>query len=161
AVALAPTLLMHVVPPEARGDRAGYVKDFAEALVPRVARERLATSVDVYCDDGAFTLSETRTVLAAAARAGLGVRAHVGQFADLGGASLLASLGALSADHLEQVSPDGIRALAAAGVVGVMLPGACVQLRMPPPPVDALRAAGVALAVATDLNPGTSYCESL
>jgi imidazolonepropionase len=161
AVSLVPTLLMHVVPPEARGDRDAYVRAFAETLVPRVAREQLARSVDVYCDDGAFTLDETRLVLAAAKDAGLDLRAHVGQFADLGGAGLLASLGARSADHLEQIDAADIAALAAAGVVAVMLPGACVQLRMPPPPVAALRAAGVALAVATDLNPGTSYCEAL
>ncbi|MCA9676959.1 MAG: amidohydrolase family protein, partial [Myxococcales bacterium] len=86
---------------------------------------------------------------------------HVGQFADLGGAELLAELGAWSADHLEQVSDAGIAALAAAGVVAVMLPAACVQLRMTPPPVAKLRAAGVAMAVATDLNPGTSWCETL
>ena len=163
-VTLEPTLLCHLVPPEARGSeaaRAAYVDAFARELVPRIARDRLATSVDVYCDEDAFTLSETRTVLSAARTAGLGVRAHVGQFADLGGAELLAELDARSADHLEQVSAAGIASLAAHGVVAVMLPGACVQLRMAPPPVAALRAAGVALAVATDLNPGTSYCETL
>jgi imidazolonepropionase len=160
-VTLVPTLLCHLVPPEARAERAAYVEAFARELVPQVAQQGLATSVDVYCDDGAFTLSETRTVLAAAKACDLDVRAHVGQFADLGGAALLAELGALSADHLEQIDRDGMRALAQAGVVGVMLPAACVQLRMAPPPVAALRDAGVALAVATDLNPGTSYCESL
>jgi imidazolonepropionase len=158
---LVPTLLAHVVPPEAKADRDAYVARFAAELVPRVAAARLATSVDVYCDQGAFTLDETRTILAAARAAGLGVRAHVGQFADLGGAELLAELGALSADHLEQVSDAGIAALAAAGTVAVMLPVACVQLRMAPPPVERLRAAGVPLAVASDLNPGTGWCESL
>jgi imidazolonepropionase len=89
------------------------------------------------------------------------VRAHVGQFADLGGAELIAELGGLSADHLEQVSDAGVAALGRAGVVAVMLPVACVQLRMAPPPVERLRAAGVALAVASDLNPGTGWCEGL
>ncbi len=161
---LVPTLLAHVVPPETRAsdaDRAAWVDAFATQLVPRVAAARLATSVDVYCDDGAFTLSETRTILAAARAAGLGARAHVGQFADLGGAALLAELGAWSADHLEQVDDAGAAALARAGVVAVMLPAACVQLRLPPPPVARLRAAGVALAVATDWNPGTAWCETL
>ncbi len=164
ATRLVPTLLAHVVPAEARGsdaDRARWVDAFATTLIPRVAAAGLATSVDVYCDEGAFTLAETRTILPAARAARLGVRAHVGQFADLGGAELLAELGAYSADHLEQVSDAGVAALAAAGVVAVMLPAACVQLRLPAPPVERLRAAGVALAVATDLNPGTAWCETL
>ena len=177
AIDLEPTLLgAHVVPDEYRGDRAGYVAAVADAMVPRAiaaglatssnsyadpAAPGLATSVDIYCDQGAFDLDETRLILTAARRAGLGVRAHAGQFADLGAAELVAALGGWSADHLEHVSAAGITALAAAGTVAVMLPGACVQLRLTPPPVAALRAAGVAMAVATDLNPGSSMCESL
>jgi imidazolonepropionase len=162
-VRLEPTLLAHVVPADQRDApaRAAHVAAFADELVPAVAARRLASSVDVYCDDGAYTLDETRRILSAARTAGLAVRGHIGQFADLGGAELLAALGALSVDHLEQVSAAGIAALAAAGTVAVMLPGACVQLRMAPPPVEALRAAGVPLAVATDLNPGTSHGETL
>lgn len=161
-VDLVPTLLgAHILPPEHAGDRAAYVALVADDMVPRAARDGLAAAVDVYCDQGAFTLDETRTILTAARRVGLHLRAHVGQFADLGGAELLAELGGLSADHLEQVSERGMAAMAAAGVVAVMLPGACVQLRMTPPPVAALRAAGVPMAVATDLNPGTSLCETL
>lgn len=161
-VDISPTLLgAHVLPPEYADDRAAYVALVAGDMVPRAARDGLATAVDVYCDEGAFTLDETRAILEAGRQAGLHVRAHVGQFADLGAAELVAELGGLSVDHLEQVSPRGIAALAAGNVVAVMLPGACVQLRMTPPPVDALRRAGVALAVATDLNPGTSLCETL
>jgi imidazolonepropionase len=160
-VRLVPTLLAHVIPSEAKEDREGYVARLVTELVPRVAASRLAASVDVYCDQGAFTLAETRAILETARRAGLAVRGHVGQFADLGGAELLAELGALSADHLEQVSEAGIAALAAAGTVAVMLPVACVQLKMAPPPVERLRAAGVPLAVASDLNPGTGWCEGL
>lgn len=155
------TLLAHVVPSERTADRADYVAQWCEALIPTVAREQLATSVDVYCDEGAFTLAEARALLEAAKQSGLAVRGHVGQFRDLGGAELLAELGALSADHLEQINDAAIAALASAGVVAVMLPGACVQLRLPPPPVAKLRAAGVAMAVASDLNPGSSFCESL
>jgi imidazolonepropionase len=151
------TLLAHVVPPERAGDRDAFVREICDDWIPR-ARAR---SVDVYCDDGAFTLAESRTIWEAAKRAGMAVRGHVGQFADLGGAELLAELGALSADHLENVGDAGIAALARSRTVAVMLPGACVQLRMKPPPVDKLRAAGVAMAVATDFNPGTSYCETL
>lgn len=158
---IVPTLLVHLVPPERRADRSAYVTEICEQLVPAVAQGRLAASVDIYCDEGAYTLAETRAVLGAAKAAGLPVRGHVGQFADLGAAELLADLGALSADHLEQVNDAAIARLAAAGTVAVMLPGACVQLRLPVPPVEKLRAARVPMAIASDLNPGSSYCEVL
>ena len=154
-----PTLLAHLVPPERRGDRDAFVREICDQWIPRGAS--LARSVDVWCESTAFTLAETRQIFEAAKRAGLPVRGHIGQLADLGAAELLAEFGALSADHLEYVSDAGIAALARAGTVAVMLPGACVQLRLPVPPVDKLRAAGVPMAVATDLNPGSSYCESL
>jgi imidazolonepropionase len=156
-----PTLLAHVVPPERAAGRDAFVAELCGQLISLCAGARLATSVDVYCDDGAFTLAEARAILAAARAARLAVRGHVGQFRDLGAAELLGELGGLSADHLEQVSDAGIAALARAGTVAVMLPGACVQLRLPVPPVERLRRAGVAMAVATDLNPGSSYCETL
>ena len=158
---IVPTLLAHLVPPERTGDRDAFVRELVEQLIPAVAREQLATSVDVYCDEGAFTLAETTQILHAAKQGGLAVRGHVGQFKDLGAAQLLADLGALSGDHLEQIDDAGIAALARAGIVAVMLPGACVQLRLPVPPIEKLRAAGVAMAVASDLNPGSSYCEAL
>src|SRR5690606_5257612 len=160
-----PTLLgAHALPPDRAGEpdlRAAYVAEVAEQMVPRAASAGLCRAVDVYCDEGAFTLEETRRILRAARDAGLQLRAHVGQFRDLGAAELVAELGGLSVDHVEQIGPQGIRALAAHAVVAVMLPGACVQLRMAPPPVAALREAGVALALATDLNPGSSLSESL
>lgn len=158
---LVPTLLAHLVPPERTATRDAFVAELADELVPAVATERLATSVDVYCDEGAFTLAETTRILRAAHTAGLRVRGHVGQFADLGAATLLGELSALSADHVEQIGDDGIAALARAGTVAVMLPGACVQLRLPVPPIAKLRAAGVPMAIATDLNPGSSNCETL
>jgi len=127
--------------------------------VPRAAGR--AVAVDVYCDDGAFTLAESRAILAAAKAAGLGVRAHAGQFADLGAAGLVADLGGLSADHLEQVSDEEAHKMARAGVVATLLPGACVQLRCPAPPVERLRRAGCAFALGTDMNPGSSMTESL
>ena len=153
------TLLAHLVPPQRKGDRDSYLREICEQWVPGAVGK--ATSVDVWCESTAFTLAETRQIFDAAKRAGLAVRGHIGQLGDLGAAELLAEYGALSADHLEYVSDAGIAALARAGTVAVMLPGACVQLRLPPPPVDKLRAAGVAMAVATDLNPGSSYCETL
>ncbi len=158
---LVPTLLAHLIPPERKATRDAFVAEIHAQLIPRVAAERLATSVDVYCDEGAFTLAETTAILRAAKAAGLAVRGHVGQFRDLGAAPLLAELGALSADHVEQIDDAGIAALAQAGTVAVMLPGACVQLRLPVPPVAKLRAAGVPMAIASDLNPGSSNCETL
>lgn len=161
-VDVVPTLLgAHLVPPEYAADRSGYVDAVVDQMIPAAVARRLAAAIDVYCDEGAFTLEETRRILAAGTAAGLDVRAHIGQFADLGGAELVAELGGLSADHLENVSAQGIAAMATNGVVAVMLPGACVQLAMTPPPVAALRAAGVRMAIASDLNPGTSFCETL
>ena len=156
-----PTLLAHLVPPDRAAHRDRFVAELCEQLIQRVAEAQLATSVDVYCDEGAFTLAETRAMFAAARAAGLRVRAHAGQFRDLGAAELLGEMSGLSADHVEQISEPGIAALARAGTVAVMLPGACVQLRLPVPPVERLRRAGVAMAVASDLNPGSSYCETL
>lgn len=159
--AVVPTLLaLHALPPESQ-DRALYVERVARELVPEVAREHLARFVDAYVDADAFTADEARSVCDAARAVGLGVRLHVGQFADIGGAELAASLGAASADHLEHVSAAGIAALAIAGVSAVLLPVASLTLSQTPPPVSALRAAGVPLVVASDANPGTSPTESL
>lgn len=146
----------HAVPPERRDDRAAYVEEVATAMVPLAAEQGLADACDVYLDDGAFTRAEAERVLAAAKRAGLKVRAHVGQFADLGGAELVAELGGLSCDHLEAVSDAGLDAMARAGVVAVLLPGAWRTLRQAPPDAARMRARGVRVAVGTDCNPGTS-----
>jgi imidazolonepropionase len=158
---LVPTLLAHLVPPDRADTRDAFVAELCEQLIPQAAAQQLARSVDVYCDQGAFTLAETSSILGAARQAGLAVRGHVGQFADLGAAQVIADLAALSADHVEQISDAGIAALARANTVAVMLPGACVQLKLPVPPVAKLRAAGVAMAIATDMNPGSSNCETL
>ena len=161
-VRVTPTFLgAHAIPPERRDDRARYVDEVCGDMLPAVVEEGLADSCDVYLDDGAFTLDEARQILSAAKNAGLRVRAHVGQFVDLGGAELLGELGALSADHLEAVSESGMRALADGGVVAVLLPGAWRTLRQAPPDVERLRAAGASMAVATDCNPGTSPCTDL
>ena len=156
------TLLAHLIPPDRAGDRDAFVREICDDWIPRAVADRHApTTVDVWCEHNAFTLAETRRIFEAARRHGLAVRGHIGQLSDIGAAELLAEFGARSADHLEFVSDAGIAALARAGTVAVMLPGACVQLRLPPPPVAKLRAAGVAMAIASDLNPGSSYCESL
>jgi len=156
---LVPTLLAHLVPPERRADRALFVREICEQWIPRAAA--VVEAVDVWCEDAAFTLAETRAILEAATTARLAIRGHVGQLSDIGGAELFAAFRARSVDHLEYVGDAALAALAAAGTVAVMLPGACVQLRLPPPPVAKLRAAGIAMAVATDLNPGTSWSEHL
>lgn len=161
-VTLRPTLLgAHALPPEYANDRDGFVAMVTDEMIPKAASLGAAEAVDVYCDEGAFSLSETRAILEAARHHKLATKAHIGQFADLGAAQLLAELGSLSGDHLEEVSCDGMRAMASASVVATLLPGACVQLRMTPPPVAELRAAGVDMALGSDLNPGTSNSQSL
>ncbi len=157
-----PTFLgAHAVPPEFEDKRESYLKLVIDTMLPHVAREQLAHSVDVYIDENAFSLSEGRDVLMAAQATGLAVRAHIGQFKDLGGAELLAELGALSGDHLEEISEQGARAMAKSGVIGVLLPGAWRTLRQAAPDVPRMRAAGMTFAVGTDCNPGTSPCTDL
>jgi imidazolonepropionase len=147
----------HVVPPEYATHRDDYVRLVCDEMLPRVARERLADAVDVFCDTIAFTPEETARVLDAAKRLGLPAKLHADQIADTGAAALAARYGALSADHIEHTGEDGIAALARAGTVAVLLPGAYYYLRETvKPPVAALRAHGVPIAVATDCNPGTS-----
>jgi len=154
-------LALHVLPESARTRRADYVDLVARDLVPEVARRRLARFVDAYVDANAFSVAEGRAVGEAARAAGLGVRLHVGQFADVGGAELAASLGAATVDHVEHVSLAGIDALARAHVSAVLLPVASFTLAQSPPPIQALRDAGVPLVVASDSNPGTAPTESL
>ena len=159
---LVPTYLaLHALPPEANGDRAEYARIVERDWLPGIARSGLARYVDVYVDRGAFSTAEARPVLERAKALGLGVRLHVGQFADVGGAELAAELGAASVDHLEVVGDAGIEALARSGVRAVLLPVASFTLRQAPPPVAALRQAGVHLVVASDANPGTAPTESL
>jgi imidazolonepropionase len=146
----------HALPPEFKDNRAGYVRSVC-AMIPEIARERLADAVDVFCETIAFTPAETEQVFAAARTHGLPVKIHAEQLSDQKGASLAARHGALSADHLECVSEGCINAMAVAGTVAVLLPCAAYFLReTKKPPVDAMRRAGVPIAVATDCNPGTS-----
>ena len=119
-------------------------------------REHLATFFDVFVDSTAFTIDESRVMLAAAAAVGLKTKLHVDQLSDDGGAQLAADVGATSADHLEHVSDDGIQALAGSGTVAVSLPIATLYLGQPPIPARKLLDAGVPVAVATDFNPGSA-----
>ena len=157
-----PTFLpLHALPPEAREDRASWVHEVCEEWVARVAENKLACFVDAYIDRNAFTVDEARALFAAAQRAGLGIRAHVGQFADVGGAALAASFGAASVDHMENVGDDALSALARSGTHVVLLPMASFTLRQQPPPVPAFRAAGIPMVLASDANPGSAPTESL
>jgi imidazolonepropionase len=162
-VAVVPTLLaLHALPPQYRDARAAYVREVVADWLPRAAREDLAAAVDVFCERIAFTVGECASVLAAARELGLAVKVHADQLSDGGGAALAARYGALSAEHLEYASEEGVVAMARAGTVAVLLPGAYLFLREPKaPPVAALREHGVKMAVATDCNPGSSPCTSL
>ncbi len=154
-------LALHALPESAKSSRDHYVLRTASTLVPEFAAAKLASFVDAYVDQNAFTVDEARIVCESARRAGLGVRLHVGQFADVGGAQLCAEVGALSADHVEHIDDEGIAALAKAGIAAVLLPVASFTLGQDPPPVERLRAAGVSMVVASDANPGTAPSESL
>ena len=155
-VRLVATLLaLHALPPGA--DRDAYVKMVTDDMIPAVARAGLATSVDAFCDTIAFTPAEVERVFTAARANGLAVRLHAEQLSNQHGAALAASYKALSADHLEHLDPLGARAMASAGTVAVLIPGAYYALQeTKKPPVQLLRDTGVAIAIATDCNPGTS-----
>lgn len=147
----------HALPPEFAGRREAYLDLLCEHMIPRIAAEGLADSVDAFCETIAFAPDEVARVFDAAAAHGLARRLHAGQLSDLGGAGLAARHGALSVDHLEHVGAADIAAMAAAGTVAVLLPGAFYTLRDTHlPPLEALRAAGVGIAVASDCNPGSS-----
>ena len=153
---VATCLAAHVVPSEWAADRAGYVRLITERILPAVAEEGLADFCDVFVEDSAFSADEARRICERGSELGLRPKLHVDQLTGGGGAELAASLGAASADHLEYVSEAGIEALAAAGVVGVTLPLASLYLNQAPPPARALIDGGVAVAVASDFNPGTA-----
>lgn len=152
----------HALPPEFRDNRAAYLDLVCGEVIPLVARDRLADAVDAFCEGIAFSVEETRRVFEAARAHGLPVKLHAEQLSNLGGAKLAASFGALSADHIEYLDQEGVDAMAAAGTVAVLLPGAFYYLREKQlPPVAALRQARVPIAIATDLNPGSSPVHSL
>ncbi|HLT47807.1 MAG TPA: imidazolonepropionase [Rubricoccaceae bacterium] len=146
----------HVVPPEHREDRGGYLRLLTETMIPQVAADGLARFCDVFVEDTAFSPDEARRIFAAAAAHGLIPKLHADQLTDTGGAALAAEVGAASADHLECISDAGIEAMRAAGVVAVSLPLATLYLGQEPMPARRLIAAGVPVAVATDFNPGSA-----
>jgi imidazolonepropionase len=152
----------HALPPEYAGRSGDYIELVCKKMMPALAAEGLVDAVDVFCERIAFSLAETERVFQAAQALGLPVKLHAEQLSDMGGAALAARYGALSCDHVEHLSADGIEAMRAAGSVAVLLPGAFYTLRDTQlPPIEALRAAGVPMAVSTDHNPGTSPALSL
>lgn len=152
----------HALPPEYAGRADDYVSLVCDEMLPALAREGLADAVDAFCEGIAFSPAQTARVFDAAQRLGLPVKLHADQLTDGGGAALAARYRGLSADHLEYTSEAGVHAMAAAGTVAVLLPGAFYFLREKQlPPVDALRRAGVPIALSTDCNPGSSPVTSL
>jgi imidazolonepropionase len=153
---------LHALPLEYRNARAEYVAKASGPWLEALAAAGLVDAVDAFCENIAFDLKETATFLEAAQRLGLRAHLHAGQLSDMGAAELAAKFHALSADHLEYMSEGAAQVMAQAGTVAVLLPGAYFTLRQTiPPPVAMLRTAGVAMAVASDSNPGTSPCTSL
>jgi imidazolonepropionase len=150
-----PTLLIHVPPPQA-ADRAVYVVDVCETLIPRVAGEKLAHAVDVFVEKEAWSVFEAEQILNCARRHGLAMKLHTEQFHRTGGVDLGARKGALSVDHLEACSPEQAAILAASPAIATVLPGVSLHLGLPPAPGRGLIDAGAAVAVGTDLNPGSS-----
>ncbi len=155
-------LAAHAVPPEFPGRSDAYVDHIVADILPAVAQEGLADAVDAFAESIAFSNTQIRRVFTAAQKLGLPVKLHADQLTDGDGAAFAAEMGALSADHLEYTSEAGVRAMARAGTVAVLLPGAYATVgATQPPPVAAFRAHGVGMAVATDCNPGSSPMCSL
>jgi imidazolonepropionase len=162
-VTVVPTFLgAHEVPPEHRGQRQRYLDLLVHEMIPAVAGRGLASFCDVFCEEGVFTVAESRRVLQAASAAGLGLRLHADELAWTGGAELAAEMGARSADHLLFVSDAGMAALARAGCAATLLPSAAFYLRLGRyAPARALVQAGVPIALATDGNPGGGLSPSM
>lgn len=155
-----PTLLAaHEFPPELRDRRSEWVDAIVSAIVPRAAG--IARFCDVFCEEGVFTVDESRRILTAARAAGMGLRIHADELAPSGGARLAAELSAASADHLLRIGEEEIALLAKSGTIAVILPGTAWWMRARPAPARALIEAGVPVAVASDANPGTCFTESL
>lgn len=153
---------LHALPAEHADDRDTYVAAVCDEMLPALAAEGLVDAVDAFCEGIGFSRDETRRVFEAARALDIPVKLHAEQLSNLDGAALVAEFGGLSADHLEHLDEAGIRAMADAGTVATLLPGAFYALRdTTVPPVDLLRRHGVPIAIATDLNPGTSPLLSL
>jgi len=161
-VEIVPTFLgAHEVPDDYRERRDAYVRLLIETMIPAVAAEKLARYCDVFCDRGVFTVEESRRILEAGRSRGLTPKLHADELADVGAASLAAELRAASADHLLHANDAGLRAMAAAGVIAVLLPGTALTLGLPYARARDMIAMGLAVAIATDFNPGSTFCSSM
>ncbi len=161
-VEVIPTFLgAHEVPDEYRDRREEYVSLLRDSMIPEIAKERLARFCDVFCDQGVFSVDESRRILARARECGLGIKLHADELADVGAASLAAELRAVSADHLLHASPEGLRAMAEARVVAVLLPGTAFTLGLPYARARVMVEMGLAVALATDFNPGSNMSSSM
>lgn len=150
-------LAAHALPPEFKDRADDYIQHICDDIIPLVAEEKLATSVDVFCESIGFNLAQTERVFEVAKKHGLHVKGHTEQLSDLGGTALTAQYNGLSADHIEYLDEIGVRALANSSTVATLLPGAFYFLRETQlPPIDLLRTHKVPMAIATDINPGTS-----
>lgn len=150
-------LAAHALPPEFKDRADDYIQHICDDIIPLVAEEKLATSVDVFCESIGFNLAQTERVFEAAKKHGLHVKGHTEQLSNLGGTALTAQYNGLSADHIEYLDEIGVRALANSSTVATLLPGAFYFLRETQlPPIDLLRTHKVPMAIATDINPGTS-----
>ncbi|PSJ44041.1 imidazolonepropionase [Zobellella endophytica] len=152
----------HALPPEYKDDADGYIELVCQRMIPAAAAEGLADAVDVFCENIAFSVAQCERVYAAARAHGLAIKGHTEQLSNLGGSAAAARAGALSVDHVEYLDEAGVEALAEAGTVATLLPGAFYILRETKvPPIELLRRHGVPMALATDANPGTSPIFSL
>ncbi len=152
----------HALPPEFQGRADDYIGHVCDVMMPTLAKEGLVDAVDAFCETIGFSRAQTERVFQKAQALGLPVKLHAEQLSDMDGAALASTFGAVSCDHLEYLSQKGIEAMLAAGTTAVLLPGAFYALRETKrPPIDAMRAAGLPMAVATDHNPGTSPCLSV
>jgi len=162
-VDLVPTFLgAHEVPEEYKDRRKEYMELITQRMIPEVAKRKLAVFCDIFCEKGVFDIEESRKILTAAKNNGFKLKLHADQLSALGGAKLASQVGALSADHLEFIDDEGIQMMRDAGVIGVLLPGACFGLGMKDyPPARRMIDEGVPVALATDFNPGSSMTESM
>lgn len=151
----------HAIPPEYVNDRQAYVEMLIRELVPYVGRKKLAKFCDVFCDEGFFSLDEARRILTAAKESGMLPKMHADELSSNGGVNLAVELGAVSVDHLEHISHDEIRTLAESDTVGVILPAVAAYLRGTPSPAREMIDSGCTIAIATDLNPGTSMIDNM
>lgn len=161
-IAIIPTFLgAHAVPPEYSSKKSDYVKLICEKMIPYVAEKKLATFCDVFCEQGYFETTDSVRILSAAHKYGMKLKIHAEELSSSGGAELAGKLGAISADHLEHVTEEGISALREGKVVATLLPGVSFFLNNPHAPARQLIDAGVAVAIATDFNPGSCMSYSM